>query len=478
MAVRPTITFDAAGSDTQASGSLPATAIFGTAGATAASTVITLLVDNPDLSTVLTTGASALWINTAAGLQWARITAVDNTVGVKTVTVANALTGTESGLTWAIGGLRLDINATSSRKLIEADIKAGWAIVFNSAPTISSTLTPTTAGDTTDGVITVKATGVSTRLIFTQTANVPHFTMSSAVPTLWRFENLSFANSNATKTNANAFAWSNGPGGGSVMTWVNCGMDATNKCLRWHNRTSTCVPAFAHVGCDIANCTGTEAMSLVSSSQFNTFIGCAVHDNAGHGVILDSGYGCVILDNLGYANAGNAFRFQAAGSWLAGGIKILEGNTFDSATGANSGVDWSNAGSAFPQGLVWMNNSVTNNGSSGTAYGVNATALTDLVIVYNGYNNYNGNRTAATNNLTTGGATTQLGLSDLAVAPAYTGTPNFAPGAAMQGKGYPDSTYTVARVAGGTTTVVDIGGAQAASSAGGLRMPNRLQGAP
>src|SRR5882762_753979 len=105
----PTVAINSSGSDTAASGAGPVISLFGTAAATAASTIVTLLVDNPDLSGVATDGSAIIWIGSSSGRQFSKITAVDNTVGVKTVTVAVAFANTESGKSWGIGGKRLTL---------------------------------------------------------------------------------------------------------------------------------------------------------------------------------------------------------------------------------------------------------------------------------------------------------------------------------------------------------------------------------
>src|SRR3954470_959504 len=100
----PTIAINSGtGSDTAASGAGPATALSGTGAATAASTTVTLLTDNPDLSGVATDGSAVIWVGSSSGRQFAKITGVNNTAGVKTVTVSDAFANTESGKNWGIG---------------------------------------------------------------------------------------------------------------------------------------------------------------------------------------------------------------------------------------------------------------------------------------------------------------------------------------------------------------------------------------
>jgi hypothetical protein len=79
----PTITFnDQTGSDTQASGSAPSAAVFGTKGSVSgsgANRIGFFEASPPDLSTVLTDGSSALWFNSASGRRFLKITAKKDT---------------------------------------------------------------------------------------------------------------------------------------------------------------------------------------------------------------------------------------------------------------------------------------------------------------------------------------------------------------------------------------------------------------
>ncbi len=132
----PTIAINSGtGSDTAASGAGPSTALFGTAAATAASTTVTLLVDNPDLSGVATDGSAVIWIASSSGRRWSKITGTNNTAGVKTVTVESAYANTESGKSWGIGGKRATLNSSIQLGL---DIRGGWTIDLQSDDTLTA----------------------------------------------------------------------------------------------------------------------------------------------------------------------------------------------------------------------------------------------------------------------------------------------------------------------------------------------------
>lgn len=123
----PNIVFNnSTGSDTQASGAGPTTAVFGTGASLSSSTSVNLSADSPDLSGVATDGSACLWVLTSSGRQFSKITGVDN--GTKIVTVETAYGVTESGRTWAIGGKRSTLHDTNSILLLTADARTGWKV--------------------------------------------------------------------------------------------------------------------------------------------------------------------------------------------------------------------------------------------------------------------------------------------------------------------------------------------------------------
>lgn len=477
IAALPVLAFNSStGSDTAASGAGPATALTGTNGSTAASTVVTLLVDNPDLSGVATDGSAVIWIKSSSGLQYSKITAVNNTAGVKTVTVATAYANTEGSRTWGIGGKRATLDHVDSRTLIQSDVKAGWTISLEDDQTITSTLTPTSGGAAGTGWILVKGNSVNRRTI-TCSANAASWTISSASANLWRYENVNFADSNGTKTSANAFNFSNSA---TVdFCWVNCATDSTNKQLRFILRSANTVGHYVLVGCDVNNTTGTEAISITSSTQYLSAFCCTFRNNAGHGLVIDSGYyvdftGCVFA-----ANAGHGVKLSESGTWLGFSSKFVA-NTFDGATGASSGIDASGiaTNSLFVNNIIWANNIFSNNGTSGSAYGANVKSTAIQTPAYIGYNVYFGNRTSATLNWPTAGTTTLSGVNELTVDPGYTNASggNFTVGTTVKALGFPDNVAataqapnaTIAGVASGTPTYVDIGAAQRIEGSGAL----------
>lgn len=437
----PTILFNSStGSDTAASGSGPGTALSGTAAATAASTLVTLLVDNPDLSGVATDGSAAIWVGSSSGRQFAKITAVDNTVGVKTVTVANAYANTESGKNWGIGGKRSSFDAASNRTLLGATgALAGWTIQFEdstAATLTTSAISGATSGDATTGPIIIR--GATAGIVMNQTGSANHFASTAASnPTFWKFENLKFTNSNGTKTNAIAFNMNTGQ-----FTLNNCSIgDVTNTLATGLGRAGG-TPEYYCFNTEISYCsTGGTARGVL------IFEGCWIHNNA-VGIIQGSTSGMQIFDSLITGNTGDGINFSFAGT----SAQIIIRNCTIHGNGGD-GVDMS-AGvfTVFP---FMFNNNFTGNGN----YGIRAASGQATLGTFD-YNNY-----GAGGLVNTSGAYLNLnaGEHDLAVDPGYVNAAgnNFATGAAVRALGFPlASVGTIGAGRSSTSSYTDVGAMQ------------------
>lgn len=181
----PVILVDSAtGSDSQASGAGPATALHGTANASTdgAGTTVTLPAGT-DLSGVSTTGSDVIYLAdaTAGARNFSKITGKAGSGGATpTVTVANAFGAGLSGKTWAIGGKRASVMGTDSFKLFDnnsaaGDAMPGWVVEMQSGHSetgLTATLTFRRAGDTTDGPIVLRgAAGAAVRPILSWSAD-------------------------------------------------------------------------------------------------------------------------------------------------------------------------------------------------------------------------------------------------------------------------------------------------------------------
>ena len=439
----PTIIFDATnGSDTTASGAGPENSNpYGTQARTSApgtTTVIDLSLDSPDLSEVLDDGTHCLWINCASGRQFSKITAVDD-VG-KTVTVADAVGTSTTGLTWAIGGLRKNFSTASSLTVFgSAGAKPGWTIRTITDQSISAVITLGTSGDTTSGHITIEGDSTTSHRVITQSGSARHFTASTI--NYIQFKNLKFANSNGTKTNAQTLYHS-----GSIAGWrfVNCIFgDATNKIAGVLLSSDTMNILFQD--CEIRNTSsGTNGITIATSSMLSgaygiTMIGCSIHDCASHGISLSAANCSIMLeDTLIYANGGDGINFGAAGRFPHVKNCIINGNTGD-------GIDMGS--SVLTGNGTILNTQITNNG----AYGITAASGQGAIGLID-YCNFYGNATADRLNVTAGD-------SDTSYNPTFTSasTGNFTPTSPAFNGGFPLSTRYVGANQSLTRAYVDIG---------------------
>ena len=118
------------GSDTQASGCGPATAIYGSNASTDGTTTIDLSLDSPNLSGVQQ--YDLIWVDTATGSQFGVVQSVDNVA--KTVTVGTAL-NLGSTQSWAIGGKRATLQSLDNFIVNVSD--SNWMIKVETDQTLT-----------------------------------------------------------------------------------------------------------------------------------------------------------------------------------------------------------------------------------------------------------------------------------------------------------------------------------------------------
>jgi hypothetical protein len=457
LTVLPVIAFGSGGSDTAASGAGPATALSGTVGAVTSASATATIGDAVNLAGVAVDGSAVLWIQTASGRQFSRISAISGSSGAWSLTLEDTVWTTSTGKTWGIGGKRATFGNADSRKLFSADVKAGWTVTTDADQSLSTTALATgVAGNTTSGAgsINVKGTTDSPRPILTQTSNVAVWTVTQPG---WAFESLGFKNSNASKGTAYGFDIEGGTG---ALVVRNCELgDATNKLQSGFVR-------------------GAGNMRLV-------LVDTAIHDCASHGINEVSGtsdgclemHGCRVQNNgatgitltfpvLGVTIAGSIISGNSSEGLVIGATPLrsaIVGNTFhgNGTGGTFSGVRFS---SSVPvAATVILNNEFTAN----TKYGLELPAGTDNWKPFFDYNNFGSGGTANTSGAVSG---ITAGAHDLTVDPGYADATNkdFSAGTGVKAEGFPDSTRKVGgNPATGTTSYVDIGAAQRQEPAGG-----------
>lgn len=431
----PVVLFHASsGSDTQASGAGPGTAIFGTGASINGTTSIDLSADAPDLSGVAVDGSAVLWVNTTSGRKFFKITNTNNTT--KIVTVANAATGTESGRTWAIGGKRATLDAATSRVLLTADILPGWTCRFENAggtQTLSSSgITLGVGGDTTSGPVIIEGDSVSSHALISQGANAAIFSIGTL--SYIKIRNLKFQNTNGTKTNARGIDFS----GSAVAVEIdNCIFgDATNTLRMGIERTGGLATPIFIRDCAVEFCTAGGIYTLGGVYWYIT--DCTINDNSGIGIdaSIDSLYvaRCIIE-----ANSGDGINAARSTAYLQ-----VEGCTIDGNGG--DGLDMS----GNLQMIVRLYNNIFSNNSN---YGVRA-ASGQSTWQQVDYNNFYNNTSGARLNI-------NAGTNDVALDPTYTDRSNrdFSIGTNLKAAGFPGTRYVGANRSA-TRSYVEIGAAQ------------------
>lgn len=258
------------GSDTQASGLGPATALYGSGASTDGTAVVT---------GITTTGVSAgdlLWVQTASGRQFSIIASVDS--GTQ-VTCDDTFT-LGSGQTWAIGGKRATWDNASSRQLFTDAGDKGWTVETESDQTLTSEIDMSGTG-----VITIRGAGSTLRTI-TQTVNEPHFNQGDANGLRGTtFQYLKGVNSfGGTKTLLASFIYH--PNGGiytEPFTFEYCELgDATNSLYHGVCRSASAMYCNFY-DCYIHDCISDGVLNGATSNAMR-FERCIVSSNGGNGV--------------------------------------------------------------------------------------------------------------------------------------------------------------------------------------------------
>lgn len=310
--------------------------------ATAVTTTITL-DGSPNLSALVTSGAtqSSIYLaqatNSNKKIFW--VTAVDD--GLDTVTVDEAPSGIVSSA-WAIGGRHVLTNAS-----IEGSVRAGDTVIFNNSPASRSGTAWTfqNAGTTAGGFATIRGkTGTRPQLITTGSS-----TGVSMGQALCKVENLEIIQQGASSQAIDV------SGGGSVIANVKISDAGSSGGIV----VSAPIKVFA------SEITGSAGDGIVSSSVNGAFIGNYIHDNAGAGY---SNSAANINLHLAYnvfdSNVGNNITISGSMANQAAG-SILVGNVVYGSNAHGLGItdaDWT---------WVMVNNIFLDNGNTGTEYNVN-----------------------------------------------------------------------------------------------------------
>ena len=349
FAAEPTVKINnSTGSNTQASGAGPSTAVFGTgASTTATSAVVDVSADTPNLSGIGTTGTDVLYVQSSSGVKFSQITAVDDSAD--TITTEDVWANTEGTKIWAVGGKRLDFETTNTHtKTIFTDAEGGWIIDIEEAGLqYALTSTVTIAGGSTTDFLTIKSSSATRPEIASSTNGVALFTQTSTAAAYnYIIEHLRFEHTAAT------------PG--------NCYTSSGN------NATSVVLRDLDFEGCNIAiNVADVDTGMTVEDSQIinsvshgiaaagagnfiltGNFISGNGTGGTGHGVSFNGSAGRIVLiGNIIVDNASDAFNHASTNR---GPNYIIDRNTF--ANNGGDGIQDDNGATGTPRMTVLTNN--------------------------------------------------------------------------------------------------------------------------
>jgi len=123
------------GSDSAASGLGPSVALIGSSAELDGTSTVDMSYDGMDLSGI--SAGDLLFCDTTSGIKFSIIASVDTLN--ETITTDDAW-GTESGVSWAVGGKRATFDNADSRLLFTSDAKAGFVIITESDQTLTSAI--------------------------------------------------------------------------------------------------------------------------------------------------------------------------------------------------------------------------------------------------------------------------------------------------------------------------------------------------
>jgi hypothetical protein len=390
--VLTTITYDpVGGSDTQASGSGPATAASGTAAAhtSGVSSTNIELSGSPSLGGILV--SSILYLGTSSGSRHlTRVLSVNNITSVITVEDSfNISAG--SPVDWAVGGKRRTLTADTTRTDI-ADASSGWRFSLESgshALAVGLGSIPTTGSPLADGPVEIVGeTGTAPTLTWTTDASMVVCPSGAHL----RVSNLDISNTTSTNIAARCVRASAATGYFSVE---DCTLRSYGTCVYLAGS------AFGQVvGCDIES-THNDGIELngrcgvaILNNSFHNCGAVGATSGKGKGIKIDhdnAGANTTIVGNLIYdcheqgiyitgnrANSGNLFMNNVIHG--NGGDGVLVDNTLDQ---------------KFRLQLI--NNIITDNGG----YGFSSDDLADLCVLAD-FNAYRGNTSGDVNNIDKG----------------------------------------------------------------------------
>ena len=270
-------------------------------------------------------GSHVLFLNTTSGRKFFTIEGVNDSAD--TVTVTEAPAGTTSGLNWGIGGKRATWDNSDSRQAFADAAGLFWTFETETSQTLTSTISLD------DVYVTGASTGIGDRqLVTTSVSNLTFFNNTGASSAVNNLKNLRFTNSNATKTDGEAFLST----AASNTYFYNCEFgDATDQLHKATDRSGG------------------------SSNMY--FKHCYIHDTVSNGLSTGGG-GTIEAYNCVAWNCGGASFLNASGPMTLFNCVVLDSGS----TGATSGSSVYSYNCIFHTGTTGI--SAPNVGSHNTVY--------------------------------------------------------------------------------------------------------------
>jgi hypothetical protein len=457
----------ATGSDTAASGAGPSTALTGTTNAdTDATGLIVTLGGSPDLSGVATDGTHVLFLNdnTNAQRNFSAIVGADNSAKTVTIATGQAFQASQTGLSWAIGGVRATMNGTISGRLWATpvnqpgDAMPGWTVRMQSGHAESGgAILFRRAGDLINGKITLEGEeNAATLPVYTSSGNG----FSSAVgDSLMRLRNFGIKKSGS----------SGSIGVTNITHSVFEGIRILdNAGVKFATGISITVSRPLIVNCYIETVTG---VGIVANQDCQVLRDCVIKDCGTWGVTLarQSRQQADFAGNIIYGCTSGGVEVTQTGSGNAIGALAIRGNTIHGNGGPGIQFPSTSSQNQMFQDLIIENNQITDNDAQGISFsGSGVTAALLLVLGTRIRNNNFGTGATANTSGACNVSLTDIGSDNLEVDPQYTDAAagDFSIGTNTKALGYPLTAIGTGIVAG-NRSYVDIGALQREEEGGG-----------
>ena len=299
------------GNDSTASGLGPSVAVIGSSAELDGTSTVDVSFDMASLSGI--SSGDLLFCDTTSGRKFSVIASVDTLSG--TITTDDSW-GTESGVSWAVGGKRATFDDVSSRQLFTES--AGWVFETETNQSLTSAIACPNGG----GRHEFRGASGSIKTI-TQTADARNFDGGNNNSSILTLRNLKLENSNASKTSA----W--GLAARRQIYCYDCVFgDATNTLLYGHSRAGD-YPNGIFENCVFQYCTSSEAAFFVVGSSGYTIKNCVFRNNVGSGMKTYQ-FSMFVLNSIFHDNGtdGWVVSIGASRSMIVQG-NIFYGNTRD-----------------------------------------------------------------------------------------------------------------------------------------------------